>query len=256
MMYECPTTQPMSEVVNIVSPFEPSDRHLRVHVLGAQLRVVEVAPGDGLHRFVEAAPVDEDLLRRAPGEPDRFVDERFVKNDLPHAAAAVGGDHELRPRVVDPRGEARRRESAEHHRMDRADPRAREDNERRLGDHGHVDDDAVALAHSERSHHRRRALHLDVKLAVAEAPLLARLRGEIDERFLVPARREVPVDRVVAEVGLAADEPSGERRPAVVEHSGVRPLPVHELRLLAPEAFAVRDRAAMEFAVGGHEPLL
>src|SRR6266699_1282331 len=76
------------------------------------------------------------------------------------------------------------------------------------------------------------------------------------DRIIVAARREVPVDRVMAEVGLAADEPSGERRPAVVEHSGVRPLPVHELRLLAPEAFAVRDRAAMEFAVAGHEPLL
>ena len=43
------------------------------------------------------------------------------------------------------------------------------------------------------------------------------------------------VDRVVAEVGHAADEPFGERRLAVVENLLERLVPVDELGLLGPE---------------------
>src|SRR5207248_2800396 len=96
------------------------------------------------------------------------------------------------------------------------------------------------------------ALHFEVELAVAEAPLFARLRGDVDERLLVAARVQVPVERVVAEVGFSADEPAGERRPAVVEHFAGRPLPVHELRLLGPEALFVLDGPPVEFAVSRH----
>src|SRR6266853_1982523 len=68
----------------------------------------------------------------------------------------------------------------------------------------------------------------------------------------IPAHCQVPVDRVVAEVGFSSDEPSGERRPAVVEHFLGRLLPVHELRLLRPETFLVFDGSPMEFAVSRH----
>src|SRR5882724_324669 len=62
----------------------------------------------------------------------------------------------------------------------------------------------------------------------------------------------MPVDRVMAEIGLAADEPTREGRLRVVEHLSVGPVPVNELRLLAPEALAVLDRAAVEIAIGRH----
>ena len=72
-------------------------------------------------------------------------------------------------RVVDARGEARRGEAAEHHRVDRADARAGEHREHRLGDHRHVDQHAVALAHALRLEHRGEAVHLGVQLAVRVA---------------------------------------------------------------------------------------
>src|SRR5207247_3543028 len=75
---------------------------------------------------------------------------------------------------------------------------------------------------------------------------------DIGERLLVPARGQVAVERVVAEVGFSADEPSCEGRPAVVEHLHGRLLPVHELRLLRPETFLVLDGAPVEFAVSRH----
>src|SRR5437879_2894511 len=66
----------------------------------------------------------------------------------------------------------------------------------------------------------------------------------------------MPVDRVVAQVGLAADEPTREGRLRIVEHLPVGPVPVNEPGLLAPEAVAVLDRAAVEFAIGRHRPCL
>jgi len=47
------------------------------------------------------AAVDQHLRRRRFRQRQRLVDERLVQHHLAHAAAAVGGDHELRTRVVD-----------------------------------------------------------------------------------------------------------------------------------------------------------
>ena len=76
------------------------------------------------------------------------------------------------------------------------------------------------------------AVHFRVQLAIGVGALLPGLGGDVDERLLIAARREMAVDRVVAEVGVPADEPARERRPAVVEHLLERLVPVDELRLL------------------------
>src|SRR5258706_4420886 len=70
--------------------------------------------------------------------------------------------------------------------------------------------------------------------------------------FLLSSFLQVPVDRVVAEVGLAADEPLRERRPRIVEHFGEGLVPVDALRLLGPEGVALSQGAAVEFLVGDH----
>src|SRR5439155_356182 len=64
--------------------------------------------------------------------------------------------------------------------------------------------------------------------------------------------RQVPIDRVVAKVGPAADEPAGEWRARIVEHALERRLPVNALRLMRPEILRVFDRAPVEFPVGRH----
>ena len=62
------------------------------------------------------------------------------------------------------------------------------------------------------------AVHFRVKFAVGEASASVDLGGDVDQRLLAAAGGQVPVQRVVAEIGLAADEPARERRPRVVEH--------------------------------------
>jgi hypothetical protein len=88
-----------------------------------------------------------------------------------------------------------------------------------------------------------------MELAVGVRALFAGLGRDVDERFLIASRGEVAIDRVVAEVGFAADEPARERRAAVVEHRVERPVPVDQLRFFAPERFAVFDRTAVEIPV-------
>src|SRR5258706_16097174 len=62
----------------------------------------------------------------------------------------------------------------------------------------------------------------------------------------------MPVDGVVAEVGLATDEPFRKRRPRVVEHLAERLVPVDALGFRVPETFAIKDRAAEKFPVKAH----
>ena len=122
-------------------------------------------------------------------------------------------------RVVDARGEAGGGEAAEHHRVDRADARAGEDREAGLGDHRHVDDHPVAALDAQRLHHRRRrGSPRHASSPVGKASVLSTSVEIQTSAFCSPRACEVPVDRVVAEVGLAADEPLRERRPRVVEH--------------------------------------
>jgi hypothetical protein len=60
------------------------------------------------------------------------------------------------------------------------------------------------------------------------------------------------VHRVVAEVGLAADEPARKWRLRIVEHLPERALPVHEPRFFVPESVALGERAAVEIAIDEH----
>ena len=74
----------------------------------------------------------------------------------------------------------------------------------------------------------------------------------VDQRPLIAAHGEMAVDRVVAEIGEAADKPFREWRPAVVEHRLERLVPVHELRLLGPELLAAFDGLLVKLFVSRH----
>ncbi|KAG1181485.1 hypothetical protein G6F35_015889 [Rhizopus arrhizus] len=63
--------------------------------------------------------------------------------------------------------------------------------------------------------------------------------GHPDQGRLVSLRRQPPVDRVVAKIGLAAYKPLGEWRPREVQDRLEGRLPVYAARLFAPEAIAV-----------------
>src|SRR5690606_34029825 len=86
--------------------------------------------------------------------------------------------------------------------------------------------------------------------------LLPGLGGNEDQRALVGPRRQVAIDRVVAQVGPATDEPLRERRVGVVADLFEGLLPIDQLRLFGPEAGAVAGRAVVDVGRAGHACLL
>ena len=80
---------------------------------------------------------------------ERLVRVALERNDLPASIAAVGGDDDLRLRVVHAVAQRLGREAAEHHRVNRADARAREHRDDDFGDERHVDADAIPAPNAE-----------------------------------------------------------------------------------------------------------
>ncbi len=140
------------EDVGRLGGFHPVAGHVGVHVLGAQRGVIDVASRDLVEALVEAAVDHQHLVGLGLRELDGLVEQMFVGHGLAAAHAGIRRNDELRLGIVDARRQRSGSEAAEHHRVDRADAGAGEDREGRLGDHRHVDQHAVALAHAERLH--------------------------------------------------------------------------------------------------------
>ena len=159
--------------------------------------------------------------------------------------------------VVDAVGDGLRAESAEDHRVHRADARAGQHGDGRLGHHGQVDEDAVARLEAVALEHVGEPADLVMKLLVGEGALFARLAGSgglalPDQRGLIrPRRAQVPVEAVVADIELAADEPL---RVGLLPFQ--RPGPALEpdelgFGLPAPELLGRLDGLAIQFAILG-----
>jgi hypothetical protein len=126
--------------------------------------------------------------------------------------------------------------------MDRADPDAGQHREHGLGDHRQVDQHPVAASHAQPLQARREAVHFLMQLPERVRLFDVDLGGHIDQRGLLAARGQVPVDRVVAQIGRAADEPARERRARVVQHPRKRALPVDQPGFFGPERVRRADR--------------
>jgi hypothetical protein len=144
-------------------------------------------------------------------------------------------------RVVVAVGHRVRGEAAEDDRVRRADAGAGEHRDGRLGDHRHVDRDAVAPGHAQRRQRVGEFADFAVELLVRQRAAVARLALE-DDRGLVAVLGEVPVEAIDAGVDRAAHEPLrvGGVRP--VEHLRPGLEPVERLGLLRPEAVRVAAR--------------
>jgi hypothetical protein len=103
-------------------------------------------------------------------------------------------------------------EPAEDHRVHGADARAGQHRDRRLGDQREVDPHAITLLHAEGLEDVREGPDLAGQLPVGQRAPVARLAFPDDRRLVAPRAAEVPVDAVLCDVQLAADEPLGVRR--------------------------------------------
>src|SRR4029079_9873011 len=101
-------------------------------------------------------------------------------------------------------GKLARGETAEYDRMNRADARAGEHADRRLEDHRHVEDDAIALHDAKIAQHGSKHLRLVHQAVIVDGALHPGERRIVDDRrLLAPPRHDVTVDGIEAGVADA-----------------------------------------------------
>jgi hypothetical protein len=227
---------------------EDEQRIFRVHRFrfacrvgaGSGLVIPDIAPV--LHHDVAAGTAHDQHAGHAGAVGERLVDIGLQRYFLAAAQPFVRGDDEARVAILDAAGKAVRREAAEHHRVDRADPGAGEHGKGCLGNHRQVDRHPITLAHAIGLEGVGEAAHLLVQLAIADATLLARRITFPQDCHGVALRHDMTVYAVRGDIERAILEPfDAEIRlvEAGVLHLGKRSHPVQPLRLLAPESFGI-----------------
>ena len=173
-----------------------------------------------------------DLLAFLRRRFDRLVRLDLVVEQLAAAVVAVDRDQHGRAGVGDPVPGGGAGEPGEHLRVDDAEAGRGQHGDRKLGDHRHVEGDAVARLEPERLQHGRELVDPDVELTVGDGLVRLALRlGHPDQRGLVGLVGEVPVDAVVGGVQLPADKPLPKRRVGRVEHRVPRLEPGQQVRV-------------------------
>ena len=199
-----------------------------------------------------AGALDHDDPVDAAGLGDRGIDIGLQRHLLAAAQAFIGGDDDLGLAVGDALGEAVGREAGEHHRMDRADPRAGQHRVGGFRNHRQIDRDAVALLDVAGAQDVGHLADFVVQLAIGDVLRLGRIVALPDDGGLVAALVEMAVDAVPGDVEHAVLEPFD--RDIAGREGGVLDLgegldPVDALGLLGPEAVGVLDRARIHVAV-------
>ncbi len=136
--------------------------------------------------------------------------------------------------------------------MHRADAGAGEHGNRRLGDHRHVDEDAVARLDSLRFQRVGKTAGLGEEVGIGEVAGVARLPDPVDRDLVALSGSDVPVEAILRGVDPAADEPFRERSPGPVEDLIPGFLPGKGRGPLAPPAFGVLEGAAVQGLVFLH----
>ena len=162
-------------------------------------------------------------ISRLDGTPIERQPTVVAWDPVAAAKALVGGDQHRRFAVLNAPDQGFRREAAEDHGMDRADPRAGEHRVGRLGDHRHVDRDPVALLDPASLQHIGEPAHVLVHLGIGDVLVLARAVALPEDRGLVRPRRQVTVDAVPAGIEGAVVVPADPHVAGVVDvpHLGV-----------------------------------
>jgi len=165
----------------------------------------------------------------------------FVVDPLSIAIVAVGVNKDATAGIGGAEAAGLAAESSEDDGMNNAEAGASEHGDGKLGNHRHVNGDAVAgFEAAEIAEHGRGFVYANVKLAIGED-----LRGFVfgfgdeDEGGFVFVLGEMAVNAVVGGVEFAADEPFPERRVGGVE--GFRPLfvPVEKIGVVVEALWEV-----------------
>ena len=176
------------------------------------------------------------LARRPPRRRDSFSDTAFPRRYCPSVViTSLASASSMRAFSADAEKPANTTECMH------AEARAGQHRDDRLGHHRHVDGDAVAGDQAEFGQRVGGLAHLGLQLGVGQRAAVAdRLALPVDRDPVAVAGLDMPVDAVVGDVELAADEPLGDRGLRPVQHLGERRLPGQPVGLLRPERQPVR----------------
>ncbi len=122
------------------------------------------------------ALVDDNILHRR-ARLQRFLD---CRKELHFAAAAIGavlGDHGGSLGIVNAIDKRVGGESAEDHRVRRADAGAGQHGDGQLRSHAHVDGDAIAFLYAQRLQHIGELLHFTMQLLIGQSANLRPARS-------------------------------------------------------------------------------
>ena len=157
-----------------------------------------------------------------------LVGDRLQRQRLAAAELAVRGDQRNRASTLDTVAQRLRRETAEHHRVGRADAGAGLHRDDALDRHRQVDDDAVTLLDAHPAQRIAKLADATQQILVGDLGDFAAVGFEDDRDLVAQAVVDLAVDAVVGDVQLAVREPLEERRIALVQHGVERRLPVQQ----------------------------
>ena len=197
----------------------------------------------------DAGALDDQNVLHGLRAPDGFIDRGLERCGLTAAPLPVDGHHQLGGGVVDARAQDGGGEPGEHHRMRQPEAGAGEHRDG-LGDHRHIDRDAVAGDYSQLGEGVRGLRDLGEQVVVGHGAGISGFPVEVDRDAVTVAGLDVLVDAVVGDIQRATDEPLRDRSVGPVEH--LRPLggPVQTLGLGVPERAPVGVGGGLQFRTG------
>ena len=218
-------------------------RHDLTRVIGEHFVNPEIAPFHKRRsrRTLAGVPApDQDLVHHMAflfGKVQRDVGGRFVVEHLAVAIVTIHRDQDVAGGIGGAQAASLAAEAPKHNRVNHSQAGAGQHGDRQLGNHRHMNGDAVsALQAAEIAQQRREFIHSHIEFAIGDGygRFGFRLRYK-DQSGFVLVLGEVPVHAVVRGVDLAAHEPLPERRIAGVKRGVPVLVPAQQIGVL-PEA--------------------
>ena len=204
----------------------------------------------GFHGDVGVGALVDDDVADVGAFFERFVNCAFECDFFAATPAAVGGDDECGVEILGAGFQGFGREAAEDDGMRDTEASAGEERDGELGNHGHVDDGAVAGFVAEIFESGGEAADEAVEFGVGDGALVTGFAFKENGGFGAVAGSDVAVETVEAGVNFATGEPFGEGRVGPVESfsKGLEPGEFF-LAEVGPELFWIGFRAVVEGAV-------
>ena len=133
--------------------------------------------------------------------------------------------------------------------MHRAQTRTGQHGHQGFGDHGHIDQDGVALFNTLIADDGSQTRHLIAHLPIGQLAFGARDRAVINDGQLVAALSHMPVQRIIAGIDLCIGKPAAIDALTGIESTARRFDPVNGFGHIQPECFTIRHRCLIGLGI-------